>query len=139
LDAFKVFIYIYTPTLANDEKKLREREREMYVRRHLSEYRRNPSELSTPAPSGPNSGYMVIMDNELEQEETSCWGLCYSTSVKKFPFPQNKILNVLELAGEIEHDVLFIPGLDEPLSSNLYYAIHAKGRYRGYGHCTLLF
>ncbi|KAF5456998.1 hypothetical protein F2P56_021138 [Juglans regia] len=102
----------------------------MYVTRRLSEYRRDPSKLSTPPPTAPNSGYMVIMDTALETEETCCWGLCDSNEVKKLPFPQNKTLFVSHSDHPI-YELLFIPVLDEPLSSNRYYVIHAKGRSKG--------
>ncbi|KAG2709992.1 hypothetical protein I3760_04G004600 [Carya illinoinensis] len=101
----------------------------MYVTRRLSEYRRDHSKLSTPPRTAPNSGYMVIMDVELETEETSCWGLCDSNEINKLPFPQNKTL-IVSTSDDLIYELLFIPVLDEPLSSNRYYVIHAKGSKR---------
>ncbi|XP_041007522.1 uncharacterized protein LOC121252101 [Juglans microcarpa x Juglans regia] len=104
----------------------------MYVTRRLSEYRRDPSKLSTPPHTAPNSGYMVTMDTALETEETCCWGLCDSNEVKNLPFPQNKTLVVSHSDDEHPiYELLFIPVLDEPLSSNGYYVIHAKGSSKG--------
>lgn len=101
----------------------------MYVTRRLSEYKNAPSKLLAPPPRASNSGYMVIMDDEQEHEVTRCWGRFYSEQVKMLPFPQNKFLRIWDADGAT--DVLFIPVLDEPLSSNLYYVIRADGSDKG--------
>ncbi|KAJ8774533.1 hypothetical protein K2173_016979 [Erythroxylum novogranatense] len=106
----------------------------MYVTRPLSMYRRDPSALSWP-PEGPNSGILVIQDEDAEP--TCCFGLCTSDRVSDIPFPQNKNLKVVytQQHGEHQHvDVtrtLFIPVLNQPLSANQYYVIAAKKKRQG--------
>ncbi|KAF8364818.1 hypothetical protein HHK36_033204 [Tetracentron sinense] len=113
----------------------------MYVTRHLSIYSKYPVTLSIPPPEAPYSGYLIRKDEESEAEDTCCWGAWKNTRVRKLPFPQNKILTVVhssgsEEDGSVDQDkVLFIPVLDLPLSSNRYYVIRAKGRYKGQA-CT---
>ncbi|XP_050225912.1 uncharacterized protein LOC126675331 [Mercurialis annua] len=107
----------------------------MYVTRPLSMYIRDPSAISLPPPEGPNSGILVIKDEEAER--TRCFGLCTDNRVKEFPFPQNKNLKVeyVQQAGQIQHvhinRVVFIPVLNQPLSSNLYYCIERNGKHKG--------
>ncbi|KAJ6689759.1 hypothetical protein OIU85_006107 [Salix viminalis] len=84
----------------------------MYVTRPLSLYKRNPSALSSPPPEGPNSGILIIQDEEAQP--TCCFGLFKSDQVKDLPFPQNKNLR--------------------PLSSNQYYVIDRRGRHKGKVH-----
>lgn len=117
-------------------------ERNMYVTRPLSMYKRFPSDLSLPQPEGPNSGILVILDEETEP--TCCFGLCQSNTLRELPFPQNKNLRTYYTtnsgAGPGQHSqtqyhytrVVFIPVLDQPLSSNQYYAIQQRGRHKGY-------
>ena len=106
----------------------------MYVTRPLSMYKRNPSALSLPPPEGPNSGILIIQDEEAES--TCCFGLFKSDQVEDLPFPQNKNLKVRYTtsggAANIHGDthahnthtvthtnrVIFIPALNQPLSSN---------------------
>ena len=117
----------------------REREKKMYVTRPLSMYRKSPSTLSTKPPDAPYSGYLVITDEEAEAQDTFCWGLCKRKKVKKLPFPQDRILTIVyspEYGETTATKVLFIPVLDKPLSSNRYYVIRAKGKYKGYALCT---
>ncbi|CAN1296157.1 hypothetical protein LINPERPRIM_LOCUS23052 [Linum perenne] len=108
----------------------------MYVTRPLSLYRRDPSAASSPPPEGPNSGILVIQDEEAQP--TSCFGLCNSSQVKDLPFPQNKNLQVryTSQAGDTTHTsvnyVVFIPALGQPLSSNRYYVINRRGNHKGY-------
>ena len=98
----------------------------MYVTRPLSHLKQFPNSLSD-LPEGPNSGYLVIKDEEAEAY--SCFGLCKNHELVDLPFPQNKELTTwyLRQAGEnisISYDdVVFIPLLNHPLSSNRYYAI----------------
>ncbi|KAK4542842.1 hypothetical protein RGQ29_033174 [Quercus rubra] len=106
----------------------------MYVTRPLSMYRKSPSTLSTKPPDAPYSGYLVITDEEAEAQDTFCWGLCKRKKVKKLPFPQDRILTIVyspEYGETTATKVLFIPVLDKPLSSNRYYVIRAKGKYKG--------
>lgn len=112
----------------------------MYVTRPLSLYKKFPSALSLPPPEGPNSGILVILDEETEP--TCCFGLCKSNELRELPFPQNKDLRTYYTtnsgAGQQSQTqyhytrVVFIPVLDQPLSSNQYYAIQPRGRHKGY-------
>ncbi|CAJ1932162.1 unnamed protein product [Sphenostylis stenocarpa] len=105
----------------------------MYVTRPVSLYKRNPGALSEP-PLGPNSGYLVIWD--LPPAYT-CFGLCEDRRIKHLPFPQDKDLTVTYVvqSGQQQHQsrdkVLFIPALNQPLSSNRYYAIRRQGKHQG--------
>ncbi|CAK8536957.1 unnamed protein product [Lathyrus sativus] len=103
----------------------------MYATRLLSMYKRNPSALSDPPPSGPNSGYLVIFDEEAQTY--SCFGLCKNNRIKDFPIPQNKNLTIVYSVGENSHTekAMFIPVLNQPLSSNRYYVIKRKGKNQG--------
>ncbi|WJX56821.1 hypothetical protein P8452_42444 [Trifolium repens] len=107
----------------------------MYATRLLSMYKRNPSALSDPPPSGPNSGYLVIFDEEAQTY--SCFGLCKDDNIRDFPFPQNKNLTILYSTGSGENrsnrteEVMFLPVLNQPLSSNRYYVIRRKGKNQG--------
>ncbi|KAL5727342.1 hypothetical protein ACHQM5_000552 [Ranunculus cassubicifolius] len=109
----------------------------MYATRLLSMCRKFPSLLAEPAVEAPNSGYLVITDEETELEDTCCFGMCDDPKVRELPFPVNKIVNVEYRTGtgnhrRVERDkVWFIPVLDQPLSSNQYYVIRAKGKYKG--------
>ncbi|WCJ25446.1 hypothetical protein M5689_007330 [Euphorbia peplus] len=108
----------------------------MYVTRPLSLYRNHPSALAAEPPEGPFTGYLVITDEEAEAEDTYCFGACKRMRVKKLPFPQDKILNVVHSSESdyqqpIASKLWFLPVLDLPLSSNCYYAIKAKGRFKG--------
>ena len=109
----------------------------MYVTRPLSKYLRDPSALSSPPPEGPNSGVLVIQDEEAVP--TFCCGLFKSDRVSwGLPFPQNKNLMVRYTQQTGEHQdvhrnrVLFIPVLNQPLSSNQYYVVERKGKHKGY-------
>ncbi|KAK2428396.1 hypothetical protein QL285_026921 [Trifolium repens] len=103
----------------------------MYATRLLSMYKRNPSALSDPPPSGPNSGYLVIFDEEAQTY--SCFGLCTDKRIKDFPFPQNKNLAINYSSGENTYyeEAIFLPVLNQPLSSNRYYVIRRKGKNQG--------
>ncbi|KAH7835107.1 hypothetical protein Vadar_022941 [Vaccinium darrowii] len=106
----------------------------MYVTRPLSQYLRSPESLSIP-PEGPNSGYLVIQDEE--SETTTCFGLCKNRYLRDLPFPQNKNLTVRYSSGVGEnrhvsyYDANFIPVVNQPLSSNRYYVIEAHGSHKG--------
>ena len=109
----------------------------MYVTRPLSMFQKNPSALSWPPPEGPNSGILVIEDEEAEQQYT-CFGLCKSDELKDLPFPQNKNLKLRYSSGTGEHRHVsyfyanLIPVLNQPLSSNRYYVIKRRGSHKGY-------
>ncbi|CAN1296168.1 hypothetical protein LINPERPRIM_LOCUS23052 [Linum perenne] len=107
----------------------------MYVTRPLSLYRRDPSAASLPPPEGPNSGILVIQDEEAQP--TCFFGLCNSSRVRDLPFPQNKNLQVryTKQYGEHRHveihRVVFVPVLGQPLSANRYYVIKRHGKRKG--------
>ncbi|KAK8567458.1 hypothetical protein V6N13_105423 [Hibiscus sabdariffa] len=103
----------------------------MYVTRPLSMYKNSPSLLSSPPPEGPNSGVLVILDEEAEP--TCCFGTCKSSYLDELPFPQNKNIEVVFSTGQtvlVDH-VAFIPVLGQPLSSNRYYALQSRGSHKG--------
>ncbi|KAL1807821.1 hypothetical protein ACET3Z_024811 [Daucus carota] len=106
----------------------------MYVTRRLSQYINYPEYLSIP-PQGPNSGYLVIQDEE--SEIYYCFGLCKNRELIDLPFPQNKNLTTRYSSGTEKnkhtshHDVTFFPVLNQPLSSNRYYAIEPHGKHKG--------
>ncbi|CAG7867100.1 uncharacterized protein LOC103843048 [Brassica rapa] len=107
----------------------------MYVTRRLSEYQRNRSEIKQPLPEGPNSGVLIIQDEE--SKPTCCFGSCYGSELKGLPFPQNAKLTVNYIIAAnnttivYQDPVVFIPVLDQPLSSNRYYAIKRSGKHSG--------
>uniref|UniRef100_A0A803QKF7 tryptophan synthase n=1 Tax=Cannabis sativa TaxID=3483 RepID=A0A803QKF7_CANSA len=103
-------------------------------------YRKSPSTLEMKPPDGPYSGLLVITDEEADSQDMLCWGqwglcgICKRKSVKNLPFPQDKILSIVytsEYHETTTTNVWFIPVPDQPLSSNCYYVIRAKGRHKG--------
>ncbi|KAF7113091.1 hypothetical protein RHSIM_RhsimUnG0162200 [Rhododendron simsii] len=98
----------------------------MYVTRRLSQYQRSPGLLSLP-PEGPNSGYLVIQDKE--SETTNFLGF-KKRHLKDLPFPQNKSL-IVQYSDDNDAPLTLIPVLNQPLSSNRYYAIKARGSRKG--------
>ncbi|KAK4834848.1 hypothetical protein QYF36_001345 [Acer negundo] len=109
----------------------------MYVTRPLSVYKKFPEALQSLPPEGPNSGILVILDEEAEP--TSCFGTCKSNQLPELPFPQNKNLKTTYTTSSgtgngsstSYNKVVFIPVLNQPLSSNLYYAIQPRGSHIG--------
>ncbi|XVE91739.1 hypothetical protein REPUB_Repub01dG0037000 [Reevesia pubescens] len=113
----------------------------MYVTRPLSMYKQFPSALGLAPPEGPNSGILVIQDEE--GEPTSCFGLFKSHELNGLPFPQNKKIELLYTSASsgsrrqsrhrrvYSNAVAFIPVLDQPLSSNRYYALQPRGSHKG--------
>ena len=108
----------------------------MYVTRPRSFYKKDPSALSVSPPEGPNSGYLVLQDEEAQSY--CCFGLCKNRNISHPPLPQNKDLTVSysESDGEgsitYQDKVIFIPVLNQPLSSNRYYVIRRNGKRQGY-------
>ncbi|KZV18635.1 hypothetical protein F511_03529 [Dorcoceras hygrometricum] len=106
----------------------------MYVTRPLSQLRKFP-ELFSESPEGPNSGHLVIQDEE--SETYSCFGLFKNHMLKELPFPQNKELTVRYTRGMGEnqttysHPVFLIPALNHPLDRSRYYAILTRGKHKG--------
>ncbi|KAJ1412033.1 hypothetical protein SESBI_20672 [Sesbania bispinosa] len=104
----------------------------MYVTRPLSMYKRNPGALSEPPPPGPNSGFLVILDEEAQNY--SCFGLCEDSTIRHLPFPQNKNLTInysIDNENHLTEKSMFIPVLNQPLSSNRYYVIRRQGKNQG--------
>ncbi|KAG6398978.1 hypothetical protein SASPL_140450 [Salvia splendens] len=112
----------------------------MYVTRPLSQLLKSPETVSA-AVDGPNSGFLVIQDEE--SLRYSFFGLFKNHSLKQLPFPQDKELivqyttttNTSDDIGQptqSSHDPIFlIPALNRPLSSNRYYAIVPHGKRIG--------
>ncbi|KAG8382970.1 hypothetical protein BUALT_Bualt05G0135300 [Buddleja alternifolia] len=98
----------------------------MYVTRRLSQLLKSPESL-TQQPDGPNSGFLVIQD--AESETYTCFGSCKDRALRELPFPQNKELKLSD-ADSVEY-ILLIPVLNQPLSSNRYYAIVPHGKHKG--------
>ncbi|XP_008811193.1 uncharacterized protein LOC103722416 [Phoenix dactylifera] len=110
----------------------------MYATRLLSVFKNSPDAGLQPPPEGPNSGYLVLQDEGPEiAEPTCCWGLCKDTRVRDLPFPQNRILTIEytqsngETTSTYTEVVIFVPVMDQPLSSNRYYVILVKGKHKG--------
>lgn len=101
----------------------------------LSLYKKSAEALSLPPPEGPNSGILVIQDEDLKPK--SCFGLGQFCEVELLPFPQNLNLELFYRSGisvnraTHYHHVAFIPVLNQPLSSNKYYVIQLNGKKRG--------
>lgn len=141
---FQIFIFHLSLciTINNASRNTPTHYKKMYVTRPLSLYKRNPSALSSPPPEGPNSGILIIQDEEAEP--TCCFGLFKSDQVKDLPFPQNKNLRVSYTTSRgagnnrMNHTsinrVIFIPVLNQPLSSNQHYVIERRGRHKGYAY-----
>ncbi|KAK8492174.1 hypothetical protein V6N12_003471 [Hibiscus sabdariffa] len=73
---------------------------------------------------------MVLRERGLADEEEGK-GFFDKGLYRKLPLPSNAMLLNTDL--ETGKNFLFIPVLDQPLSSNRYYVIHAEGKYKG---CT---
>ncbi|KAL8161401.1 hypothetical protein V2J09_012890 [Rumex salicifolius] len=103
----------------------------MYVTRPLSLYQINPSAAALPPPEGPNSGFLVLQDDASTPRQF--FGLFKDSNIEHFPFPQNKLHVVTYGSGEhrSHHHVYFIPAINQPLSSNIYYAIKTNGKHKG--------
>ncbi|KAJ4825142.1 hypothetical protein Tsubulata_008678 [Turnera subulata] len=105
----------------------------MYATRLLSQCQKNPSLLSTTLqPSeGPYSGYLVTWDDEDEPSITQpgCWftSNVRSSPLKKLPLPHDKELAIYPMLRGYSNKnyvtCIFVPVLDQPLSSNKYYLL----------------
>ncbi|KAJ0094779.1 hypothetical protein Patl1_16575 [Pistacia atlantica] len=71
----------------------------MYVTKPLSMLKKSPAALSEPPPEGPNSGILVIQD---EETPTCCFGLSRDDKLQNLPFPQNKNLTASHFTGATE-------------------------------------
>ncbi|KAL1568507.1 hypothetical protein AAHA92_00117 [Salvia divinorum] len=106
----------------------------MYVTRPLSQLLKSPESVSA-AVDGPNSGFLVIQDEE--SLRYSFFGLYKNRSLKQLPFPQDKELIVQyttsdgESTQSYQDPIFLIPALNRPLSSNRYYAIAPHGKRIG--------
>ncbi|KMT08389.1 hypothetical protein BVRB_6g140680 [Beta vulgaris subsp. vulgaris] len=111
----------------------------MYTTRPLSLYKNSPEAISVP-PEGPNSGYLVLQDED--STPTCCFGLCNNPAIKDLPFPQNRRLSIQyttsngESSSTSYDEVYLIPVINHPLSSNRYYAIKADGRRKGEAYAS---
>ncbi|GJN03466.1 hypothetical protein PR202_ga20917 [Eleusine coracana subsp. coracana] len=93
-------------------------------------FKTQPEAVSMPPQEGRNSGYLVVKGNmEGDDDEMSCWGTCRNNRVWELPFPQDRVLKVQY--SDDEEAVVFVPVPDQPLASNRYYAIIARGSSRG--------
>ncbi|KAL7110472.1 hypothetical protein ACP275_05G028300 [Erythranthe tilingii] len=102
----------------------------MYSTRRLSQLLKSPESVAAK-PDGPNSGYLVVQDEE--SVTYSCFGCCKDRFLKELPFPQDKELTVRFGGGKhsTHNPVFLIPVLNQPLSSNRYYAIVPHGKRKG--------
>ncbi|KAG8382971.1 hypothetical protein BUALT_Bualt05G0135400 [Buddleja alternifolia] len=99
----------------------------MYMTRRLSQLLLSPESL-TKQHDGPKSGFLVIQDDE--SETYMCFGCYKDRAVRELPFPQIKGLT--QSADDSLKYILLIPVLNQPLSSNRYYAIDPHGKHKGY-------
>ncbi|XP_047310047.1 uncharacterized protein LOC124913680 [Impatiens glandulifera] len=106
----------------------------MYVTSPLSLYRKSAKTIVVRPSQGPYSGCLVTTDEEAEEQESLCWGLCRTGKIQELPFPQDRMLKVVHPTNREESSVKtvwFIPVLDQPSCLNRYYVIKARGRYKG--------
>ncbi|KAH7515359.1 hypothetical protein FEM48_Zijuj10G0018100 [Ziziphus jujuba var. spinosa] len=82
----------------------------------------HPDTHTLPPSDGPNSGYLVILDDEAMI--TTCFGWCDENSIRELPFPQNQDLTIDD--GDDTNDVAIIPVVNQPLSLNRYYVIQLE-------------
>ncbi|KAL2904859.1 Larvicidal toxin 51 kDa protein [Bienertia sinuspersici] len=99
----------------------------MYVTKHLSCCKKSPDFLSAPPPEGPNSGYLVIQDDE--PIRPSCFCGSTSVTINNLPLPSNKIIN-FDFTNDNDR-IIAVPIINYPLSSNRYYIIKAHRKHTG--------
>ena len=110
----------------------------MYVTRPLSQFKNQPELLSLPLEEGPGSGYLILQDVEDSENIRNCFGrkrTSVLTYLQNLPFPQNKLLTIEKSGSDYSYPnyAFFIPVIDQPLSSNLYYVIVAdENSHEGY-------
>ncbi|GJN16264.1 hypothetical protein PR202_gb03310 [Eleusine coracana subsp. coracana] len=99
----------------------------------------HPEVALQPPPEGHiSSGCLVVDDTDAggAAVDTCCWGTCFRTRVRELPFPQNLVLTVEYREGSAENrrtyseDVVFVPVPGQPLASNRYYVVIAKGKHK---------
>ncbi|RYR79793.1 hypothetical protein Ahy_A01g004598 isoform D [Arachis hypogaea] len=109
----------------------------MYSTRPRSLLKKDVNALSeAPSSEGPNSGFLVLQDEAAQSY--GFFGLLKNRNISHFPFPQSKNLtvNTDSAVGDSGstgdyHEVMFVPVLNQPLSSNCYYVIWRKGKHQG--------
>lgn len=108
----------------------------MFITRPRSLYRNFPRTLFVqPSSQATYSGYLVVTDEESEEMDTFCFGMCKNNKISRLPFPQDRILKVVHTSEHQESHVTkvwFLPVPGQPLSSHRYFVIQAKGRHKGY-------
>lgn len=108
----------------------------MFITRPRSLYRNFPRTLFVQSSSQATySGYLVATDEESEEMDTFCCGMCKNNKISRLPFPQDRILKVVHTSEHQESHVTkvwFLPVPGQPLSSHRYFVIQAKGRHKGY-------
>uniref|UniRef100_J3MSY5 Uncharacterized protein n=1 Tax=Oryza brachyantha TaxID=4533 RepID=J3MSY5_ORYBR len=117
----------------------------MYVTRPISRYENNPQAAAGPPPEGPGSGILVVEGDEAVERAANCWGLCRDSEVRGLPLAQSRMAKVERtteylIAGDDDisseafvesDDVVFVPVIGLPLSSNRYYVVRAEGKHIG--------
>ncbi|XP_078179523.1 uncharacterized protein LOC144573619 [Carex rostrata] len=114
----------------------------MYTTKCHSEFKAIPEVAMQPPPEGPCSGYVVVKEEDPDEETcTCCLVLCPNMpDVRYLPIPQNKTLSFRftspegEISTTATETVLFVPVINLPLSANRYYAVAAKGEHQGLVH-----
>ncbi|CAO2201713.1 unnamed protein product [Urochloa humidicola] len=101
----------------------------MYTTKPLSLFKRNPQAAAEPPPEGRNAGYLVVKAVTDERDDGTMRWDPPRRRVMGLPFPQNRVLEVEH--GEAGEAVVFVPVPDQPLASNRYYAVIAKGGHKG--------
>ncbi|KAJ1268404.1 hypothetical protein BS78_07G132100 [Paspalum vaginatum] len=108
----------------------------MYTTKPLSLFKSNPADAAAaPPPEGRHSGYLVVKGPT--DDERCFFGLFPDRRVRELPFPQDRVLKVRytvsngQTTSVHEESVVFVPVPDQPLASNRYYAVIAKGKRRG--------
>uniref|UniRef100_A0A0D9X7S6 AAA+ ATPase domain-containing protein n=1 Tax=Leersia perrieri TaxID=77586 RepID=A0A0D9X7S6_9ORYZ len=111
----------------------------MYTTKPLSAFTSHleaASRLAAQPPECGSSGYLVVKSDD-DDGGTRCWGSCCGeTRVRELPFPQNRVITVMdpalgESAGANADAVVFVPVPGTAPSLNRYYAVLAAGKHRG--------
>ncbi|KAL3835216.1 hypothetical protein ACJIZ3_009952 [Penstemon smallii] len=101
----------------------------MYVTRRYSEISKKSL---AEVPEGPNLGFLLIIDVPAKVVP-SCFGFCKrEVVISPVMIPNNYDLTVTSREiGYARKSIILIPVLNQPLSSNRFYAIAGEGRYKG--------